>query len=70
MSQEVEAEEAMRYVPGIDEGLAVFEERGDPSVADVGIERGVHVVNHPEHRDATPRLAKIIAIACLVHILD
>ena len=66
----MEAEEAMRYVPGIDEGFAVFEERGDPSVADVGIERGVHVVNHPEHRDATPCLAEIIAITSLVHVLD
>ena len=69
MSQEVEAEEAMLHLPVGDKGFALLEQRGDPGGSDVGIERGVHVVNHPEHRDATPCLAEIIAIASLVHIL-
>ena len=70
MSQEVEAEEAMLYLPIGDKGFALFEQLGDPSVADVGIERGVHVVNHPIDWDACLGLAEIIAIASLVHILD
>jgi len=65
----VEAEEAMLYVPIGDEGFALLEQLGDPSVADMGIERGVHVVNHPEHRDATPCLAEMVALAGIVHLV-
>jgi hypothetical protein len=66
----VEAEEAMLYVPGFDEGLAVFEESGDPGGIDMGIERTVKIVDHPENGGTCLGLAEVIAVASLAHILD
>lgn len=65
----MEAEEAMLYVPGIDKRLAVFEESGNPSGSDVGIERAMKIVDHPIDGGASLGFAEIVAIASLVHIL-
>ena len=65
----MEAEEAMLHLPIGDKGFALLEQLGDPSVTDVGIERGVHVVNHPIDWGACLGLAEIIAIASLVHLV-
>ena len=68
--EQMQAEEAMGDLPGGDERLTSLEERGDPSGADMGIERCEHVIDHPEDGLATLGLAEMIALTGVMHLLD
>ena len=44
----MEAEETVLGAPEIQNWIATFEQFGDPSIADMGVEGRHHVVDHPE----------------------
>jgi hypothetical protein len=66
---QMKAEEAVGGAPGLQEGLTLFEERGDPTISDMGIEGRVHVIDHPEDGLAALGLAEVIALRCMAHLL-
>ena len=68
--QQMQSEEAVLDLPAVEDRLTLFEEPGDPGVADVGIKRLEHVVNHPEDGLAALGLAEVIAPCCAVHLVD
>ena len=65
----MEAEEAVLDLPGLEEGLTDFEEGGDPSGTDVGIEGLAHVIDHPEDRLPGFGLAEMIAVTGMAHLV-
>jgi len=67
----MQAEEAVMHLPVLQEGLALFQELGDPGIlTDVGIERLKHIVDHPVHGLTALGLAEVITLRCMVHLLD
>ena len=44
----METEETVLDVPEIEDRVPMFEQFGDPSIADMGVEGRHHVVDHPE----------------------
>ena len=65
----MQAEEAVGGPPVLKQGLALFEERGDPGIADMCIEGHEHVVDHPEDGLSALSLTKVITLGCMVHLL-
>ena len=66
----MQAEEAVIHLPVLQEGLALFQELGDPGIlTDVGIEWLKHIVDHPVHGLAALGLAEVIALRCMAHLL-
>ena len=66
----MQAEETVSGVPGLQEGLALFEECGDPAVTDVGIKGILHIVDHPEDGLPALGLTEVITLGCAVHLVD
>ena len=66
----MQAEEAVLDVPVFQKRFPDLEEFGDPGVADVGIERLKHIIDHPEDGLATLGLTEVIALGCAVHLFD
>ena len=70
MIYKVEAEETVLNAPTFDEGLAPLEERGEPTIADMGIKGPMEVVDHPKDGLAALGLTKEIALDGMMHLFD
>ena len=66
----MQSEETVLDLPALDERLTLFEDPGDPGIADVGIKRLKHIIDHPEDGLATLGLAEVITLGCVVHLVD
>ena len=70
MIYKVEAEEAVLNAPTFDERLASLEERGEPTVTDMGIKGPMEVVDHPKDGLAAFGLSKEITLGGMMHLFD
>lgn len=68
--QEVETEEAVLDRPAFQDRVALFEETGDPGVADMGVEGRHHLIDHPVDRLTGFGLAKEITLGGVMHLFD
>ena len=66
----MQSEEAVANLPAVEERLTLFEDPGDPGIADVGIEGLEHVIDHPEDGLAALGLAEVITLGSVVHLVD